>query len=91
MGITHLISALVLQGIIGFLTGNLWIGAAFGAALYVGREQAQAEYRWIETYGAGRRANMPWWGGYDPRVWNKKSLLDFIVPTIGVVLVAIFL
>ena len=25
------------------------------------RELAQAEYRWIEQFGAGVRANMPWW------------------------------
>ena len=31
-------------------------------------------------FGQGRRANMPWWGGFDPRVWELGSVLDFLVP-----------
>lgn len=68
--------------------GNPWVGAAFGAALFIGREHAQAEYRWIERFGNGKRANMPWWGGFDYRVWDLGSLLDWIVPTVCVCLLA---
>ncbi|MGU5717784.1 hypothetical protein ACV1DK_21300, partial [Aeromonas taiwanensis] len=39
-----------------------------------------AEYRWIALLGEGRRINMPWWGGFDPRVWDLGSILDFMVP-----------
>lgn len=53
-----------------------WLCAAF----YTGREHAQAEYRWIDAYGNGHRDNMPWWGGFDPRVWDRKSLLDWLLP-----------
>lgn len=53
-----------------------WLCAAF----FVGREHAQAEYRWIDAYGGGQRANMPWWGGFDPKVWNLKSLCDWLLP-----------
>ncbi|EMX6803347.1 hypothetical protein AAHJ44_003303, partial [Escherichia coli] len=38
------------------------------------------EYRWIEMFGHGKRMNMPWWGGFDPRVWDVGSLFDFVVP-----------
>lgn len=41
--------------------------------VFLGREHAQAEYRWIETYGHGQRANLPWWGGFDGRVWDVHS------------------
>lgn len=76
----HAICALVVQAVIGLTTGNWWLGAAIGASIYMGREHAQAEYRWIETYGGHLRRNMPWWGGFDPRVWNRKSLLDWVLP-----------
>ena len=45
--IEHLIYALLMQAVLGLLTGNWWIGAAFGAAWFIGREHAQAEYRYI--------------------------------------------
>lgn len=89
MPISHMLVALALQLAIGLLTGSWWTGAAFGAALYVGREQAQAEYRWIRVYGSGLRARLPWWGGYDPRVWDRKSALDVLGPVAVVLAVAI--
>ena len=78
----HAVVALAIQMIVGFATGNWWAGAAFGVGLYMGREHAQAEYRWIERFGAGRRANMPWYGGFDVKVWTKKSVLDFMAPAV---------
>jgi len=84
----HAAIALILQAIIGFTTGQWLLGGAAGAALYMGREHAQAEYRWIEAYGLHRRANMPWWGGFDPRVWNVKSLTDWALPLVAVGMVA---
>jgi hypothetical protein len=57
-------------------------GAAFGTALFIGREHAQSEYRWIEKYGNSKRSNMPWYGGFDYVVWDIYSLLDLLAPTI---------
>lgn len=87
----HLIVALLIQAAIGFSTGNWWAGAALGAAIFLGREHAQAEYRWIETYTPDhRRASMPWWGGFDPRVWHKlDSLLDLALPLVAVLILAL--
>lgn len=51
-------------------------------AFYLGREFTQAEYRYISTYGNGKRANMPWYGGFLPKVWNTKSILDWVLPLI---------
>ena len=39
-------------------------GMLMVALFYLGREHAQAEYRWIAQLGNGKRANMPWWGGF---------------------------
>lgn len=89
MTIGHIIFALAVQAFVGLLTGNWWAGAAWGASFYIGRELAQAEYRWIETYGQGRRGNMPWWGAFDPRVWRKfDAWIDWVGPTVVVVIVA---
>ncbi|HCT3788701.1 TPA: hypothetical protein OUB93_003328 [Escherichia coli] len=54
---------------------------------FIAREHTQAEYRWTERFGKGKRINMPWWGGFDPRVWDVGSLLDFSFPIIGCLLV----
>jgi len=84
----HAIVALLIQSAIGLLTGDWWVGAALGAGIFMGREHAQAEYRWIETYGLHVRANMPWHGGFQLRVWGLKSLLDWALPVVCTVTVA---
>ncbi|WP_159982110.1 MULTISPECIES: hypothetical protein [unclassified Novosphingobium] len=76
----HIVLALAIQAAVGFLTGNWWAGAGLASAYFIGREAAQAEYRWIELYGEGLRANMPWWGPFDLRVWTK---LDQLVDCLG--------
>ena len=81
--------ALIIQVILVLITKNFWIGAAAGSFYFIGREYAQAEYRNIEANYEGIRANMPWWGGLQPRAWTQKGLLDFITPTIVVVLIAL--
>lgn len=85
MTLGHPIAAMAIQALVGLTTGNWWAGAAFGAAFFMGREIAQAEYRWINTYGRGLRANMPWWGPFDRRVWTKADQwLDWIMPLVAV-------
>jgi hypothetical protein len=86
----HIVLALAIQCPIGLLSGNWWMGAAAGAAFFLGREIAQAEYRNIEHNFGGRRANMPWWGGFEPRAWTRKGLLDWLLPSAAVIAVAIF-
>ncbi len=89
MTIGHIIFALAIQALVGLTTGNWWAGAAWGAAFYLGRELAQAEYRWIAAYGLGLRANMPWWGPFDPRVWQKfDAWADWVGPSVAVAIVA---
>ncbi len=86
----HVIIALACIGI-GCLLRYPVAGAAFGSALFIGREHAQAEYRWIEQLGGHLRANMPWYGGFDPRAWNWSSLFDWLVPMAVCVVVVLIL
>lgn len=51
----------------------------FPAWFYIGREVAQAEYRYISSHG-GKRANCPWYCGLFSEAWNMKSFLDWALP-----------
>lgn len=82
----HIIPALLMQ--LALSPIDWWLGAAFAIAYYLGREMAQAEYRVIQTYYAGKRANMPWWGGFQIRAWTLKSVLDVMFPAIATAFVA---
>ena len=89
----HSAYALLFMAIIGLLTNNWFAGACFGSAFFVGREHAQAEYRVIQKFYEGKRANMPWNGGFEIRAWDLKSILDFVLPiaatAIALVIIAI--
>lgn len=80
----HVLIALALQVVFALLTDNWWIGAAFGAALFIGREHAQAEvkarrdgYKYPELTVL-----------YDRRFWSSDGVLDFVLPTLAVALLA---
>lgn len=78
----HAVVALIIQCISGFLFDMWGVGGALGSLWFIAREQTQAEYRWIATFGGGKRSAMPWWGGFDYRAWNLGSVLDWVVPVI---------
>lgn len=80
--IDHIVLAVLIQLVVRFISGSWAVGAAAACAWFISRELTQAEYRWIEQFGDGLRANMPWWGGLDLRVWQKADQwLDWIVPS----------
>jgi hypothetical protein len=86
----HLLISLCLQAAIGFATGNWWAGAAVCAALWIGREQAQAEYRWIARHG-GKRANLRWWDSLRPEAWDAHSAFwNLALPIAWVIGAALF-
>lgn len=87
--LAHPVIALVLQAVLGVISGDWWLGAAAGAFYFVGREYAQAEQRNIEVNYGGKRANMPYFGGLEPRAWTLKGLTDFIFPSVAVTVVAL--
>jgi len=84
----HAAYALAMQAVIGLLSGNWWAGAAFGIAFFLGREQAQAENRYINAYGGNRYATpqSPVIGSLKLASWNTDSVLDFVFPTVACVL-----
>lgn len=86
----HTVIALLVQALIGLSTKNWWAGAAIATGYFLGREFAQAEYRWIEQFGSGLRANLPWWGAFDPKVWTTlDQLTDWLGPLISTTCVAL--
>lgn len=85
----HIVLALCIQAAIGVTTTNWWAGAGVACAYFIGREVAQAEYRWIERLGSGLRRNMPWWGPLDPRVWTTlDQSVDWLGPILATTVVA---
>jgi len=89
--IEHTGITIILAVLSWLLTGNPIWGALAGAGIFIGREHAQAEYRWIENYGNGKRANMPWYGGFSVKAWDTKSVLDALLPIMAAAIVAIFI
>jgi hypothetical protein len=87
--LAHPVIALVIQVIVAIVSGDWWVGAAAGSFYFIGREYAQAEQRNIEANYGGRRANMPYFGGLELRAWTLKGVLDFVLPSLAVVLVAL--
>ena len=88
--IEHLVPTLFVQLAVALLLRSAPAGAAAACAWAVAREITQAEYRWIEQFGGGLRANMPWWGGLDGRVWQKSDpWLDWIVPSLVAIAIAL--
>lgn len=79
----HTMVAVSLQVAFGLIAGNWVAGGAIGCTWFIAREHTQAKYRWIAQFGEGKRANMPWWGGFDWRVWNLPSLLDWLIPVLA--------
>lgn len=86
----HVFIAVVIQ-LLTYLFGfDIWIGAAAGAWYFIGREYAQAEYRLIEHYYGGKRANLPFLAPlHEARGWDKKSILDWVMPTVVVCVIAV--
>ena len=86
----HLLYTMLLV-VIGYSLGNPVLAVWIVAMFFVGREHAQAEYRWIEHYGKGLRANMPWWATLDKRVWDFHSWFWNLTLPIAVAIITSFL
>ena len=79
----------VAQAAVGVASGDWLLGGMLASGYFIGRELAQAEYRWIEDYGLGLRANMPWWGRFDHRVWKFTDMMDWILPCLATASIAL--
>lgn len=81
----HTLIALAVQGIVYLLLGSAIVGAALAIGVFFGREHAQAEYRWIERFGEGKRANWRWNNIFTAKIWSVDSVVwDFLLPSIVV-------
>jgi hypothetical protein len=85
----HIIPAVIIQLLLSPI--DWWFGALFASGYYLGREMAQAEYRVIQQYYDGRRSKMPWYGAFEARAWDRKALLDWVLPTIVTMIIATFM
>ena len=87
--IQHVVLAILTQAIVATALRSWAAGAVAASAWALSREITQAEYRWIEQFGSGLRANMPWWGGLDPSVWQRLDpWLDWMIPSLFVIAIA---
>jgi len=87
--IAHILLALAIQLAVAAALRSWSAGAAAACCWAIAREITQAEYRWIEQFGQGLRANMPWWGGLDLRIWQSVDpWLDWLAPSAAVVAIA---
>ena len=85
----HIPAALAIQLALYFAGFGLWGGALAGAWYFIGREYAQAEYRLIEHSYGGLRANMPALAPLrESRAWNRKAVLDWLLPLVATSAVA---
>lgn len=82
----HAAVAVAVQIAVGLASGD-WLSGGIAACIWwLAREHTQAEYRWIEKFGwdyeaeGYLRKHLPWWGGFDYRIWNKGSVLDAATP-----------
>jgi hypothetical protein len=89
VAISVLAQAITWISIVKYCTIGWWIGAVIGSLIFIVREHTQAEYRWIENYGERCRANLPWWGWADKRIWDLGSILDVACPLIVCFIIAI--
>jgi hypothetical protein len=86
----HVPLAILIQFVFIILGIDPWIGAAAASGYFIGREYAQAEYRLIEHYYGAKRANMPTLAPMrDSRAWNTKSILDWLLPLIATIAIAV--
>lgn len=80
----HAAISLVIQALVGLLTGNWWLGGLVACTWWVAREHTQAEYRYLK-HASLKRSDVKW---LELRVlvtksaWSKDSILDFVIPTV---------
>lgn len=87
--VEHAVVAVVIQFLTFAATGDLWLGAALGAGIFIGREHAQAENRYMAATGLGRDDSFPELACLHPRWWSRDSALDLLAPLVAVCAVAL--
>lgn len=70
------IAAMIAADMLGY---SAVIAGALTVAYWLGREMAQAEYRYMSMHRTNR-AEAPWWMSVHPAAWDIKSVLDWALP-----------
>jgi hypothetical protein len=71
--------AVLMQLVIGLVTGDWFAGACFGIAFFVGREHAQVQAKLGYTLKTTFEA-------FDVRKWSRDAQLDLLFPVIACLL-----
>lgn len=80
----HAAISLVIQALVGLLTGNWWLGGLVACTWWVAREHTQAEYRYLKHAGL-KRSDVKWLEFkvlVSKSAWSKDSVLDFAIPAV---------
>jgi hypothetical protein len=87
----HAAIAVFIQTLWGMSTGEWVAGGLMGVLFYVGREHAQAEYRYIQANGGHRSLTpkIPSIGCLSPVYWPLDQLAEVLVPLAACVFVAL--
>lgn len=87
--ISHVGISLLVQILIGWATGDYWIGVIIGTSYYLGREIAQTEERCVAKLGRKFIAVREKLSALDPRNWALKGFLDWTMPLLATTIVAL--
>jgi len=86
--LVHAAIALVLQAAISIITLNPWYGFCLAAGIFWGREHDQNQHN-IAKQKKCTLNELQWYEGGDMTKWSKDSLLDFFVPFVATLAVAV--
>lgn len=80
----HAAISLVIQALVGLLTGNWWLGGLVACTWWVAREHTQAEYRYLK-HASLKRSDVKWLEFkvlVSKSAWSKDSVMDFAIPAV---------
>ena len=86
--VVHGVIGLVLQAAILIVTSNPWYGFALVSGIFWSREHNQKQAN-IAKQKKCTLNEIEWYEGGDMTQWSKDSLLDFFVPFIATLAVAL--
>ena len=86
--VLHGCMALILQAMIGVVTLNAWYGFFLAAGLFWGREHDQKQHNIAKQKGCTVK-DLEWYEGANMFAWHQDSVMDFAVPFVATLVVAI--
>ena len=76
----HAAGAVLMQSVIGLITGDWFAGACFGIAFFLGREHAQYQ----DKIGYTPKLSLM---AFDVRKWSRDAQLDLLFPVVATLIV----